>query len=51
MFDATGILWRGIANRALGANGLVISPQGLKVGYPTLYYTCLDYWVAWRNAP
>jgi hypothetical protein len=43
--------WTRNANRALGANCLVISPQGLKVGYPTLYYTCLDYWVAWRNAP
>jgi len=41
--------WTRSANRALGADGLVVSAQGLKVGYPTLYYTCLDFWVAWRD--
>jgi hypothetical protein len=41
--------WMRNANRSLGADGLVISPQGLKVGYPTLYYTCRDYWEAWRK--
>jgi len=43
--------WTRSANRKLGADGLVVSSQGLKVGYPTLYYTCRDYWEAWRNAP
>ncbi|MPZ37400.1 MAG: hypothetical protein GEU95_04930 [Rhizobiales bacterium] len=41
--------WMRNANRTLGADGLVVSPQGLKVGYPTLYYTCLDFWMAWRD--
>ena len=43
--------WTRSANRKLGADGLVVSSQGLQVGYPTLYYTCRDYWEAWRNAP
>ena len=43
--------WMRGANRKLGADGLVISSQGLKVGYPTLFYTCRDYWEAWRNTP
>lgn len=43
--------WTRNANRALGADGLVVSAQGLTVGYPTLFYTCRDYWEAWRNAP
>jgi hypothetical protein len=42
--------WMRNANRSLGADGLVISPQGLKVGYPTLYYTCRDYWEAWLKS-
>lgn len=41
--------WTRNAARSLGADGLVISSQGLKVGYPTLYYTCLDFWAAWRG--
>lgn len=43
--------WTRSANRALGADGLVISAHGLKVGYPTLFYTCRDYWEAWQKAP
>jgi hypothetical protein len=43
--------WTRNANRTLGADGLVVSSYGLKVGYATLYYTCLDYWVAWRDKP
>jgi hypothetical protein len=42
--------WMRSANRAHGADGLVVSAHGLKVGYPTLFYTCRDYWEAWRNA-
>jgi hypothetical protein len=43
--------WTRGAHRRLGADGLVISSHGLKVGYPTLFYTCRDYWEAWRNSP
>jgi hypothetical protein len=43
--------WTRNANRRLGAHGLVVSPQGLTVGYPTLFYTCRDFWEAWRKAP
>ena len=43
--------WTRSANRKLGADGLVISAHGLKVGYPTLFYTARDYWEAWWNAP
>jgi hypothetical protein len=43
--------WTRSANRRLGADGLVISPQGLTIGYPTLFYTCRDFWEAWRKAP
>lgn len=43
--------WTRSANRKLGADGLVVSAHGLQVGYPTLFYTCRDYWEAWRNAP
>lgn len=43
--------WMRSAHRKLGADGLVISAHGLKVGYPTLFYTCRDFWEAWRNAP
>jgi hypothetical protein len=43
--------WTRNANRAHGADGLVVSAQGLKIGYPTLFYTCRDYWEAWRNTP
>ena len=43
--------WTRSAHRRLGADGLVVSAHGLKVGYPTLFYTCRDYWEAWRNAP
>jgi hypothetical protein len=42
--------WMRSANRAHGVDGLVVSAHGLKVGYPTLFYTCRDYWEAWRNA-
>jgi hypothetical protein len=41
--------WTRNATRSLGADGLIVSSQGLRVGYPTLYYTCLDFWVAWRG--
>jgi len=41
--------WTRNANRRLGADGLVISPQGLTVGYPTLFYSCRDFWEAWRK--
>ena len=41
--------WTRNANRRLGADGLVISPQGLTIGYPTLFYTCRDFWEAWRK--
>jgi hypothetical protein len=43
--------WTRTANRTLGADGLVVSAHGLKVGYPTLFYTCRDYWEAWRDRP
>jgi hypothetical protein len=43
--------WTRDANRRLGADGLVISPNGLTVGYPTLFYTCRDFWEAWRKKP
>ena len=43
--------WTRTANRKLGADGLVVSAQGLTVGYPTLFYACRDFWEAWRNAP
>jgi hypothetical protein len=43
--------WTRSANRKLGADGLVVSAHGLKVGYPTLFYTCRDYWEAWRDTP
>jgi len=43
--------WMRTANRRLGADGLVVSAHGLKVGYPTLFYACRDYWEAWRNSP
>jgi hypothetical protein len=42
--------WMRSANRAHGVDGLVVSAHGLKVGYPTLFYTCRDYWEAWRSA-
>ena len=41
--------WTRGPNRKLGADGLVVSAHGLKVGYPTLFYTCRDYWEAWRD--
>lgn len=41
--------WMRSANRAHGVDGLVVSAHGLKVGYPTLFYTCRDYWEAWRT--
>jgi hypothetical protein len=43
--------WARPAHRAHGADGLVVSAHGLTVGYPTLFYTCRDYWEAWRNPP
>jgi hypothetical protein len=43
--------WMRTAHRKLGAEGLIISSHGLKVGYPTLFYTSRDFWEAWRNAP
>jgi len=42
--------WTRNAHRKLGADGLVVSAHGLKVGYPTLFYTCRDFWEAWRDA-
>jgi hypothetical protein len=42
--------WIREAHRRSGVDGLVVSAQGLKVGYPTLFYTCRDFWEAWRNA-
>jgi len=42
--------WTRGANRRHGADGLVVSAHGLKIGYPTLFYTCRDYWEAWRKA-
>jgi hypothetical protein len=42
--------WMRAANRRIGADGLVISAHGLKIGYPTLFYTCRDYWEASRNS-
>jgi hypothetical protein len=41
--------WMRSAHRKLGADGLIVSAHGLKVGYPTLFYTCRDYWEGWRN--
>jgi hypothetical protein len=41
--------WMRDAHRRHGADGLVISSHGLKVGYPTLFYTCRDFWETWRN--
>lgn len=43
--------WMRTANRAHGADGFVVSAHGLRIGYPTLFYTCRDYWEAWRNSP
>ena len=43
--------WTRNVNRKAGADGLVVSAQGLTVGYPTLYYTCRDYWEAWQKTP
>jgi hypothetical protein len=42
--------WMRTANRAHGTDGLVVSAHGLKVGYPTLFYTCRDYWETWRGS-
>lgn len=41
--------WMREHHRRHGADGFVVSPRGLKVGYPTLFYTCRDYWEAWRK--
>jgi hypothetical protein len=41
--------WMRDAHRRSGVDGFVVSAQGLQVGYPTLFYTCRDYWEAWRN--
>jgi hypothetical protein len=41
--------WTRQSHRRYGADGFCISPQGLKVSYPTLFYACRDYWEAWRN--
>jgi hypothetical protein len=36
--------WTRGANRALGADGLCVTAQGLKIDYPALLATCMDYW-------
>ena len=41
--------WTRSGNRQLGADGLVVSAHGLKIGYATLFYTCRDYWEAWHK--
>jgi hypothetical protein len=43
--------WMRNAHRAHGADGFVVSAQGLRIGFPTLFYTCRDYWEAWHNQP
>ena len=43
--------WMREAHRNRGVDGFVISAQALKVGFPTLFYTCRDYWEAWRSQP
>lgn len=41
--------WTRGANRALGADGLCVTAQGLKIDYATLLATCMDYWQAKRS--
>ena len=41
--------WMRNAHRAQGADGFLVSAQGLRIGYPTLFYTCRDYWEAWHD--
>jgi hypothetical protein len=43
--------WTRNATRRHGADGLIVSSQGLKAGFPTLFYSCRDYWEARRNIP
>jgi len=43
--------WMRKAHRAHGVDGFVVSAQGLRIGFPTLFYTCRDYWAAWHNQP
>jgi hypothetical protein len=43
--------WMRNAHRAHGADGFVVSAQGLRIGYPTLFYACRDYWEAWHDHP
>lgn len=43
--------WTRDLNRRHGADGLVVSAQGLKIGFPTLFYACRDYWETQRTAP
>jgi hypothetical protein len=42
--------WMREAHRRHGADGFVVSPHGLKVGFPTLFYTSRDFWEAWHKA-
>jgi hypothetical protein len=42
--------WMREAHRRSGVEGLVVSAHGLRVGYPTLFYACRDYWEAWHKA-
>jgi hypothetical protein len=41
--------WMRGGYRAHGVDGIVISAQGLQAGFPTLFYTCRDYWEAHRH--
>jgi hypothetical protein len=41
--------WTRDVNRRHGADGLVVSAHGLKVGFPALFYACRDYWEAWHK--
>lgn len=43
--------WSRGPNRALGADGLAITAQGLKIDYGTLLATCQEYWQAHGRKP
>jgi len=43
------VRWARGANRALGADGLCVTAQGLKIGYDELLATSLAYARAWRS--
>jgi hypothetical protein len=42
--------WTRGANRALGADGLCVTAQGLKIGFDELLATSLAYGRAWRSS-